>query len=123
MSRGAMPASSQAARIASSAMSYSERPSWRANGVCPMPTIAARSRMPFTARSPAHRVGDVAREAVRADPEPARQHVGGVGTEAGRGGGGTDESHAAQPHDRTRVLRRADLRVLDADERTARREV
>src|SRR2546425_701905 len=41
MSRGARPASAQAARIASSAMSYSERPRDFPNAVCPMPTIAA----------------------------------------------------------------------------------
>src|SRR5262245_36465933 len=42
-----MPASAHAARIASTAMSNSERPRPLEYGVCPMPTIAAWSRTWF----------------------------------------------------------------------------
>src|SRR5215470_17298876 len=52
MARGESPASSQAAKIASIAMSNSERPRLRENGVCPMPTMAALSPIAFIATSP-----------------------------------------------------------------------
>ena len=47
MSCGAMPASSQAALIASEASCNSLRPEFQENSVSPMPTIAALSLMPL----------------------------------------------------------------------------
>src|SRR5690242_19549749 len=86
-----MPASAHAARIASSAMSYTERPSARENGVCPMPTIAARSRIswfnttpPAPGGSAARGVGGQPRDLVPAEAEAAREDGLGVGAEARR---------------------------------------
>ena len=47
MSCGAMPASSQAALMASEASCNSLRPEFQENSVSPMPTMAALSRMPL----------------------------------------------------------------------------
>src|SRR5678816_971688 len=77
ISRGEMPASAQAFQIASTAMSYSERPSDLENGVCPMPATAARSRMPGSVMRLRRAPHDLLRHRpvlghLEAAPQPAR---------------------------------------------------
>src|SRR5262245_15750977 len=89
---GEMPASAQAFQIASTAMSYSERPSDLANGVCPMPATAARSRIVGSVMRLRRARHDLLRHRqvlghLEAAPQPARSvdhegvaaHVGGIG--------------------------------------------
>src|SRR5262245_693064 len=97
--RGEMPASEQAFQMASTAMSYSDRPSDLANGVCPMPATAARSRIVasvmrlWSARHDllSHRavfrhLQAAAEPAGAVDDEDMAAHVGGIRRAEIRGG-------------------------------------
>src|SRR5215472_4368645 len=117
-----MPASAQAARIASRAMSYSDRPSERAKGVCPMPTIAARSRMVTPGGSSTRGVGDEPGELVGPEPQPAPEDRLRVGTEAGRRRR-RGERRGREADRVPAVPLRPDLAMLDRDDRATRGEM